>query len=637
MKDLLEHNISFAEFELDVEMRRLRRDGESVALNAKTFDLLTFLAENNGRIVSKDEILDAVWTGQFVEEANLSVQISALRKALGERKDAPRFLITVPGKGYKFVADIRRNGGELVIESHRIERTIITDQSEEVQAEDLKLVSAARPKYRAIGLGLAAVALLLVLGFTFYRYLAPASKPPVRSIAVLPFKPLVPDSRNESLELGMADTLIAKLSNLREVTVRPITAVRKYSGLEQDAVAAGRDQQVDAVLDGQIQHSGDKIRMTARLVRVDDGTTIWSSQFDEKMSDIFRLQDSISSRVADELKLKLTGEQKSLLAKRHTDNTEAYELYLLGRFHLAKRTRESVARSIEYFEQAIQKDPNYALAYTALGAAYSVSGWNDHLPPHDSYPKAKAAIAKAIQIDNSIAEAHAVFGNIKRGYDWDPNGAENDYKRAIELEPNFATAYHWYGITMAFAGRHDESIALLERARQLDPLSLIINKSLGDMYTFARRFDEAIAQYKRVLELDPNFSNAHREIGTCYIYKGLEHEGLEEWLKAASLSGFSQSEIETLRAAYMRSGLKAFYRGVAEKVKHRDSPYLSSYDVSGLYSAAGDKEEALDWLERAYREHSSGMVAIDADLWFDNIRAEPRFIELRRLVGLSRQ
>jgi DNA-binding winged helix-turn-helix (wHTH) protein/TolB-like protein/Flp pilus assembly protein TadD len=634
MNSLLEHNISFGEFELDVEKRRLMSSGEPVALNSKTFDLLAFLAGNRGRVVSKDEILDSVWAGQFVEEANLSVQISALRKALGEKKETPRFLITVPGKGYKFVADVHEHGDEFVIESHRIERTIIDEQIDGGDPGDLQRISAAPPKSKAAVLVPVAAGLLLLFGFVANRFLAPSPAPPIRSIAVLPFKPLVADSRNESLELGMADTLIAKLSNLQEVTVRPITAVRKYSGLEQDAVAAGHEQQVDAVLDGQIQQSGDKIRMTARLVRVADGTTVWTSQFDEKMADIFRLQDSISSRVAEELVLKLSGDQKNKLSKRDTDNTEAYELYLLGRFHFAKRTRESVARSIEYFQQAVEKDANYALAHTALGAAYAVSGWSDFLAPHDAYPKAKAAIAKAIQMDDSIAEAYAVSANVKRAYDWDLTGAEIEHKRAVELEPNNATAYHWYGMTLAFAGRHDESIALMERARQLDPLSLIINKSLGDAYSFARRFDEAIVQYKKVLELDPAYPNAYREMGTCYVHKGLEQEGVQAWLKAAALSGFSPAEIDGLRAAYTRSGIPGIYRTLAEKVKSRDVQYLSAYDVSGLYSAAGDKEEALDWLERAYQDHSSGMVAIDADLWFDNIRSEPRFIDIRRRVGL---
>jgi DNA-binding winged helix-turn-helix (wHTH) protein/TolB-like protein/tetratricopeptide (TPR) repeat protein len=634
MKDKRQNNISFAEFELDIDHRRLLRDGEPIALNAKTFDLLAFLVENKGRTITKDEILEAVWAGQFVEEANLTVQISALRKALGEKKDAPRFLVTVPGKGYKFVADVNNGDGEIVIEKHRFERVVINEEIEKSQNPETKQLTEGKPQNRKAVFAFVGLILFILLGFAGYRYFSPTAKYQIKSIAVLPFKPLVIEDRNEPLEMGMADTLITKLSNLREINVRPISAVRRYAGIEQDAIAAGREQQVDAVLDGQIQKSNDKIRMTIRLVRVDDGTLIWTNQFDEKMSDIFGLQDSISRRVADSLALKLSGERNIQITKHYTENPEAYQLYLLGRFHFAKRTREALAKSIEYFNQAIEKDPNYALAYVGLAAAYSTSGWNDFLLPHEAYPKAKEAIGKALRLDETIAEAHAVLGNIRRGYDWDLMGAESAYRRALELDPNNPTTYQWYGLNMSFAGQHDESVGLLRRARELDPLSMIINKSLGDALSFARRFDEAIEQYHRVLELDPHFPNVYREIGTCYYYKNMHDKAFEEWLRGVSVSGANSNDIGTLRNAYQHLGMKGFWRELAEQIKQAKVSYISSYDVASCYSAAGEKEKALDWLEKAYQEHSSGMVALNAELMFDNIRSESRFLELVRRVGL---
>lgn len=632
MNEELQNPIFFAEFELDIERRVLRRGGETLPLNAKTFDLLAFLIENNGRTLAKEEILGAVWNGQFVEEANLSVQISALRKALGEKKDAPRFLVTIPGKGYRFTADLKAEDDEIV-EKHKTERLVVNEEIEEPE-EDERRAAAFSPRSAFFVFAAVALLLLIIAGIAAYDYFGRAPQTNIKSIAVLPFKPLVAENRNESLEMGMADTLIAKLSNLREIDVRPISAVRRYASIEQDATAAGREQRVDAVLDGQIQKAGDKIRMTVRLVNVADGRLIWTNQFDEQTADIFSLQDSISTRVADALALKLTGEQKKRLARRDTENAEAYELYLLGRFHLAKRSRDSVAKAIEYFTQATEKDPQYASAYAGLGAAYNVSGWSDYLVPHEAYPKAKQAIDKALQIDDTVAEAHAVLGSIKRSYEWDLAGAETAYRRALELDPNNPTTYQWYGLTLAFAGRYDESIALFKRAQRLDPLSLIINKSFGDVLSFARRFDEAIEQYKRVIELDPGFPYVHRELGTCFYFKNKKDEAFEEWLEDARLSGVGAEDLDALKNAYRRSGAKGFWLEMAAQTERSKDGYVSSYDVATYYAAAENKQQALDWLEKAYREHSSGMIAVKAEPWFDCLRAEPRFIELTRRSGL---
>ena len=274
------------------------------------------------------------------------------------------------------------------------------------------------------------------------------------------------------------------------------------------------------------------------------------------------------------------------------------------------------------------------MAHAGLGAAYGTMGWSDYLPPHEAYAKARDAAGKALALDDSLALAHAVLGNIKRGYDWDLAGAEAEYLRALELDPNNPATHQWYGLTLAAVGRHDESIEHFRRARELDPLSLIINKGLGDMFAFARRFDEAIQQYNHVIELDPNSPLGYRELGTCYYYKGMHDKALESWLKAATILGLSPDEIERMKAVYKTFGMPGFFHESAKRIERTRTPYVSSYDIALRYSAAGDKELALDWLERAYNEHSSGMVAIDADLLFDNIRQEPRFLELRRRVGL---
>ncbi|HEX8267702.1 MAG TPA: winged helix-turn-helix domain-containing protein [Pyrinomonadaceae bacterium] len=667
MQALEQQTYRFEEFELDAANRELRREGKRVQLSAKAFDLLLALVENNNRLLGKDEIFERVWRDQIVEESNLTVHISAIRKALGETKNKPRFIETVPGYGYRFFGEVivGNDKNNFVVEEETYIRVRIDRELEVSDEESTPIAisenqspsavispikrnfsletprlsrSKSGSKIRLAVLIVCGLLILLLPALIYFRHPESANQrqisTQIKSIAVLPFKPLVAESRNESLEMGMADTLIAKLSSFKEINVRPISAVRRYASVEQDALAAGQEQRVDAVLDGQIQQSGEKIRITVRLVRVADGTPIWTNQFDEKWTNVFAVQDSISERVAGALALRLSGEEKTQLTKRYTQNAEAYQLYLLGRFHFAKRTREGISKSIEYFNQAIEKDSNYALAYAGLGAAYSTSGWNDFLAPHEAYPKAKEAIGKALQLDDSIAEAHAVSGNIKRGYDWDLAGAENAYRRALELDPNNPTTYQWYGLNMAFVGRHDDSVALLKRAQELDPISMIINKSLGDVLSFARRFDEAIEQYHRVLELDPNFPNVHRELGTCYYYKNMHDKAFEDWIKGVSLSGTNQQDVETLKTTYKRSGMKGFWLELGEQLKRSKEKYISSYDIATLYSAAGDKKQALDWLERAYQEHSSGMVALEAELMFDNIRTESRFLELKRQVGL---
>jgi DNA-binding winged helix-turn-helix (wHTH) protein/TolB-like protein/Tfp pilus assembly protein PilF len=620
-------NISFAEFELNIEQRRLLRDHASVALNAKAFDLLVFLAENPGRVLSKEEILDRVWEGQFVEEANLTVQISTLRKALNENKEAPRFLVTVPGKGYKFIAETEQKAA-----------AITDDDNSGVFSEEKRNQPAAASvqsgwPVRRPAFIFAAIVIVSLLVFAGFRYFRPVPKNEIRSLAVLPFKPLVAENRNESLEMGMADTLITKLSNFREIQVRPISAVRRYAGIEQDALAAGREQTVDAVLDGQIQQAGEKIRVTVRLVKVDDGALLWTKQFDEKISDIFGLQDSISERVADALAIELTGEQKSRIVKRQTENAEAYQLYLLGRFHFGKRNRDGVAKSIEYFNQAIEKDANYAAAYAALAEAYSTSGWFEFLAPREVYPKAKDAVAKALQLDETLPEAYTALGDIKRGYDWDLAGAERAYRRALELDPKNPMTHHSYGLSLGLMGRREESIGALQQALQLDPLSPTLNKTYGDLLMFAHRPDEAIVQYRKVQELNPYNPYNFLSMGLCYLQKDSPDEALAEFLRAANLAGKSSAEIEALKTAYARAKMRGFFLELIRQNMQKQG-FISAYNMASLYAAAGEKEEALNWLDKAFEQHSSGMAALKVDPIFDNLRNEPRFNDLIRRVGL---
>ncbi|MCA1602999.1 MAG: protein kinase, partial [Acidobacteria bacterium] len=442
-----------------------------------------------------------------------------------------------------------------------------------------------------------AIAALVLVGVALAVYFSRREQPqpatPIRSIAVLPFKPLVAEGRDEALELGMADTLIARLSNIREINVRPISAVRKYVGLEQDAVAAGREQKVDAVLDGNIQKSGDRVRVTVRLLSVVDGRQLWAEQFDEKFTDIFSVQDSVSRKVSGSLAVTLTGEEKELLTKRHTDNIEAYQLYLLGRYHLNRLTDEGFWKGLDYFQRAIKKDPNYAPAHAGMADAYnSLSGFNV-IPPKEGFPKGKQAAEEALRLDERLAEAHISLANAKLLYDWNWAEAEGEFRRALQLSPGYSDAHQMYGYYLAGMGRFDEAVREMKRAQELDPLSPVKIIGLGEVFHLARRFDEAATEYRKALEMDPNFGFAHWALGRALTEKGMYDDAIAAFQKAIPLS------------------------------------------IASIYAALGEREQAFAWLERARGERDFLLVLLKVEPMFDSLRPDPRFIGLLHRVGLE--
>jgi DNA-binding winged helix-turn-helix (wHTH) protein/TolB-like protein/tetratricopeptide (TPR) repeat protein len=664
----------FDNFRLDKRERHLWRDGQAVPLPSKAFDLLVVLIESKGQLVEKEELYQRVWADQVVEESNLTVQMSAIRKALGERKQNPRYIVTVAGHGYRFVGDVTTLGedAEVMIETETLSRIVI---EEEEAGEDnsapraapllmddnglkvVKVVADVLPRQqRMVGrlqrwtesprgrkmLALGAVALLAGLTLAGYFLWSKQALPPaqltspnqIKSIAVLPFKPLVADDRNESLELGMADTLIAKLSNVREVSVRPIGAVRKYAGLDQDAVAAGREQKVDAVIDGHMQKSGEKIRVTVRLVRVEDGATLWTYQFDEKMTDIFQLQDSISERIAGVLALRLTGEEKQRLTKHHTENTEAYQLYLLGRYHLNRLTDDGFLKSLEYFQQAIEKDPNFALAHAGVASSYNALGGFNVRPPKEVYPKARSAALAALNLDPLLAQVHTELAMVNFGFDWDWAGAEREFKRALEINPSDSNARYFYSFYLVSMGQFDNAVAEMRKAQELDPVSLAKLTGLGQVLLLARRYDEALEQCRKALEMDPNLGFAHWLLGLAYMYKGSYEPAILALQKSIPLSGDSPDEPAALVHAYALSGKRTEARKILEELKQQAKrSYISPGTLADLYFLIGDKDQAFALLEKAYEERDNMVILLKVDPYFDPLRSDPRFADLVRRVG----
>jgi TolB-like protein/Tfp pilus assembly protein PilF len=570
----------FGSYRLDLAERLLLRDGQVVPLTLKAFDLLLALVENNGHLFEKEALLKAVWPDSFVEEGVLSVNVFKLRKALGETEGL-KFIETVPKRGYRFVAAV-----QAVYATPPLAATSVKGDS------------------------------------------APSS------IAVLPFRSLGADDSDDYLGLGLADALITRLSQLRRLVVRPTSAVRKYTGAVQDAQVAARDLMVEAVLEGSLRRSGERLRVTVQLIGSHEGGPLWAEKFDAQFTDIFAVEDSISAQVARALLQQLSGEEEQRLAKRQTANAEAYQRYLKGRYFWNKRTAAGLHKGIEYFQQALEIDPQYALAWAGIADSYLLGA--NLQPPHEAMPKAKAAALRALELDDTLAEAHASLARIRMFFDWDWAGAESAFRRALALNPNYVTARQWFANYLVAVGRAAEAIAEINLAQELDPVSLVINTARGWVYYFAREYDQALEQYQRALEMDASFVLAQREIGMVYERKGMYAEALEAAQQALRLGGENAIALTLLGRFYAVAGQHDDAEQVLARLQALASTsYVPPLLFAPIYAALGQHEQALEWLEKAYADRSSPLAWLKVDPWFDSLRAEPRFAELLRRIGLS--
>lgn len=573
----------FGPFRLDTAERQLLRDGQPVQLTPKAFDTLVLLIQNGGRLLDKEDLMKKIWPDTFVEEANLANNISLLRRVLGESSTEHQFIETLPRRGYRFMASV----------------TQVRDEAAELIASETSVN----------------------LGHTG-----------VGSIAVLPFKPLAPDGSDEYLGLGMADALITKLSNIVDIIVRPTSAVRKYAGLEQDPVVAGRELRVESVLEGSVRRSHDRFRVTVQLVSVRDGVSLWAEKFDENCADIFAVEDSISEQVAKALMLRLSGEQKRLLKKRYTESTEAYQLYLKGRYYWNKWSHGGFTKAIEYFQQAIEKDPRYALAYSGLADAYGLLGIQGFLSTKETMPKAEAATLKALEIDERLAEAHVPLACVRCWCDWDFAGAESEFKSSIELNPNYVTAHLPYALYLTAMGRFDEACAEIKKAQELDPFSLVLNATESYILYNARQYNRAIEQAINTLEMDANFYPAYERLGEAYEQIEMYEQAIAAFQQAITLSEGSLFSVAQLGHAYALSGRSEEARKVVEDLQVRLN---REYLIAWVYAGLGEKDQAFKWLEKAYEERDSSMVYLKVDPKLDSLRSDPRFADLLRRVGLS--
>ncbi|HKF43946.1 MAG TPA: winged helix-turn-helix domain-containing protein [Thermoanaerobaculia bacterium] len=624
----------FAGFRIDEGRRLLLRNGEAIALTSKTFDTLLALVRQPGKVLSKQQLMKDLWPATHVEEGNLAVNVSVLRKALGESRSDHRFILTVPGVGYRFVAaveEVLEEGGS------RVNGAAPAEPPPPPTKLPPPASAALRPSAHFFW-----VALLLLASAAFAGYRlaghpagdppAPGPEAPVRSLAVLPFQPLVANRRDEYLGLGMADALITKLSGVRQLIVRPTSAVLRYAGRPADPLAAGREQKVDAVLEGTIEREDESVRMRIRLLRVRDGSSLWSYQCDEAVcSNIFLLQDLVSEKIAEALLVEVTGAERTTLRKHYTENAAAYEAYVRGRYFWNERTSSGLRKAIEWFERAVAEDPNYALAYAGLADSYSLGVWYIPIPASEAVPKMTAAARRALELDDRLAEAHIAMANV-HSFAWEWAEGIAEHRRAIQLNPGYATARHWFSLALALEGRIEEAIVEARKARELDPLSPSISADLGWVYYLGRRYDDAIRQYRSTLEANPDFSLAHFDLALAYSARGMHRQAVEEMSRA---SDRGSDYLAGLGFVCGSAGQRErAMRALKELETLSARKYVPPYHFAWVYVGLGERDRAIASLQRVYREHTQHVVDFKMSPMLDSLRGDSRFEDLVRRVGL---
>lgn len=609
----------FNDFRLDVSKRQLTGgDGSQITLTPKVFDTLVYLIRHRGKVIGKDELMREIWSDSIVEENNLNQNISTLRRIFGEKPGEHRFIVTVAGHGYRFVPEVTEYADPAFGATILPERKGLQDQN-----------SWLKPRLKPAAIGILSVLSVAMIGYYIWRANQPPAIVTIKTLAILPFKPLVVESRNESLEIGLADTLISKLSGNEQLAVRPLSAIRRYTSVDQDSLAAGRQLGVESVLDGTIQTWGDRIRISAKLFRTHDGMQLWAEQFDEKSTDIFSVQDAISERVAAALKIRLTENRK----KHSTENIDAHQLYMRGRFHIAKLTPPDLRASIPYFEQAIELDPGYALAYTGLSQAYGVLGITGEMATTEAFPKANAAGQKAMGLNDELGEAHVSICMGKFWYEWDWQGAESSCLRALEIDPNNADFHAYFAQVLSSLGRHDEALAHARRARELNPVNLGQSAIEGQQLLYAGRVDEALAQLRRTSELEPRFWMPHLIAASAYIEKGMYDQAIAEWRKELELTGGLSSFPFGIYALAKSGRTNEANIELDKLLASSKTKNVSPYNVALIYNGLGDLKNSVDWLERGYSERDPKMTFLKVEPKWNNLRQDSRFIDLMKRMN----
>jgi TolB-like protein/DNA-binding winged helix-turn-helix (wHTH) protein/Flp pilus assembly protein TadD len=613
------HFYTFGPFCFDPEERVLLRDKEPVSLAPKTVETLLVLLENAGHVVDKDELMRRVWPNVFVEEGNLNKNIFVLRKALGKAGNGLEYIETVPKRGYRFVAPVK---------------PLLIPQPE-VELLGVQNASHTRPssKFRALVAGGLMVSFILVITGVLGRIIPWRSSPAgtVRSIAVLPLENLSGDAGQDYFADGMTDELITNLGQIGSLRVISRTSVMKYKGLHKPLSQIAKELNVDAVVEGTVFRSGNRVRITAQLIQARSDVHLWAGSYERDLRDVLSLQNEVAASVADQIRIKLTPQEQAALKNALVLNSESQDAYLKGHYFATKGTIDDAERAIPYFDIAIAKEPNHALAYAGLASAYIQLGHSMHLPPGEAFPAAKTAALKALAADNTIEEAHTALANALFLHDWDFTQAQHEFRLALQLNPNSVRAQNDYASFLNAMGKADQAVTIVQRALQNDPLSLSAMTNVAWQLYWARRYDEALLQLHRVLELNPNFDAAHYCLGLVYEQRHDFRLALAEIDRAPSLCNGGKC-FGLLGQVLALSGDKAGAQEALRQVQRRS--YASPWHVAIIYANLGDKDQAFAWLEKCYQGREHDLVFSRVWPMFDSLRSDPRYEDLMRRVGL---
>jgi TolB-like protein/DNA-binding winged helix-turn-helix (wHTH) protein/tetratricopeptide (TPR) repeat protein len=630
--------VRFAVFEADLRSRELRKRGVRIRLQEQPFRVLELLLDRPGELITREEFQRRIWPADtFVDfELGLNTAVKRLRQALGDSADTPRFIETLPRRGYRFVAPVTTVSPPDAEPAPCVSERVIEDASAAGSEEPGTEAPPASRAHKGWILGATAVlvglGVLLVAGSLRERLLARVTPVHIRSIAVLPLENLSGATTQEFLTDGMTDALVTELAQIGSLRVISRTSVMRYKGTRKPLPDIARELNVDGIVTGAMMRSAGRVRVDVQLVQGTTDGHLWAATYERNLEDIVTLQAEVARAIATAIHVQLTPHEQMRLADRPSIDPQAYEFYVKGRYFWEKFTEMSNRTSIEYFQQAIHRAPSYALAYAGLANAY-IRSWD--LPPAEKWPRAKAAASTALQLDEGLGEAHAALAMCLSGYDWDWAGAEREFQRALALNPNYVWAHQWYGVFQGVMGRDQEHAAEVTRARELDPLPLASLGGGGLGVTIARgQYDLAIEENRKRLELDPNNPSAYLDLGRAYRLRGMYEEAIVQIQKGVELSGGEPGALSALGYAYAVSGEPDKALKIVQQLTvlstHR---YVGPFEIAFIYVGLGEKDRAFDWLQKAVADRSIPLWRI-RHKELDSLRSDSRYSELRRRIGL---
>jgi len=638
--------VRFGTYEVCLHSGEVRKAGLRIRVQRQPLKLLEILLEHPGEVVTREQLRSRVWPNESFRDFDqaLNIAIGKLRSALGDSTENPRFIETLPKRGYRFIADVSildpgarpkrpESSGRDLPGSQENK----TEPGHKLQGAGL----AVTPKRRLWLTRRVTVALALVLSLLiFFAWLfrsggrTPAG---IRSLAVLPLESLSGDASQNYFADGMTDELITDLAQISALRVISRTSVMAYKGARKPLPQIARELNVDAMVEGTVLRSGDQVRITAQLIEASTDKHLWSQSYEGELRDTLALQNRVASAIADQIRINLTPREEAALKSVKVVNPEAYESDLKGRYFWNKRSADGLKAALAYFKQAIEEDPKYAQAYSGLADTYALLGdWQYAvMTPKEAFPEAKAAAIKSLELDSTLGEAHNSLAFVLDGFDWDFDSAGREFQRAIELNPGYATAHHWYAWHLSLLGRYDEALAEMRKAENLDPLSLIINADLAELLVLAHSDEESIQQSRKTIEMDPNFALAHNQLAQAYLQKHMYDEAVAELKTAVQVSGGGPAFIANLARAYVASGKRSEAVKLLNDLKKRSKPgYSNASEIAVIYASLGDADQAMNWLEKGYNERFNPGVLLRPG--FNPLRSDPRFQNLVHRIGLAR-